>query len=42
MTTEDVIMLFVLIPVFLIAGWLVVLRIWRQGRDIYDHAAAVK
>lgn len=42
MTAEDIIMLLVVFPAILIPGWIVVLRIWRQGRDIYDQAGAVK
>lgn len=42
MTTEDVIMLGVVGPAVLIPVWVVVLRIWRQGRDVYDQAVVVK
>jgi hypothetical protein len=42
MTTYDFIMLGVVGPAVLIPAWVVVLRIWRQGRDIYDQAVAVK
>jgi hypothetical protein len=42
MTIEDVIMLGVVYPAVLIPVWIVVLRIWQQGRDVYDQAVAVK
>ena len=42
MSTKDVIVLGVLFPLLVIPGWIVVMRVWRQGRDIYDDAAAVR
>lgn len=42
MTVKDVLMLAVVFPALVVPGWIVVLRVWRQGRDIYDPAALVR
>jgi len=42
MAVKDVIMLGVVFPALVVPLWIVVVRVWRQGRDIYDQAAPVR
>lgn len=42
MVVKDVLMLGVVFPALVVPLWIVVVRVWRQGRDIYDQAGPVK
>lgn len=42
MTAYDVTMLAVVFPAVVVPLWIVVRRVWREGRDVYDDALPVR